>query len=363
MHAASDFLDRLAAHLQGITDPVEAVAEAIATALEWLPKDKHIGLLIVPGRAERAHRVGDVGRRAALRDTRCCADSTSTGPALGFTDADLDELAEHLLRIIQSFVIDPGRPPRRATNCAATCGGGSAPLYDRQRQRLPRLEHPRRAAAESWSTATSGNSFAAVSVSITCAVQSDVGTRHLDVKVRVDGCDDRLQRAHRRRARPARSRPRPRARATGARATKSGPNVGRHVGGRVEQRVQLQYPQRALDPAWTARAPDGSARRRCPRCRSAAWCGSTAQARRRPPRACRTAMHERQVQQVHLQADLVGDPDQRRVRERAEVDVGRAARPSSRPGLRRSGRSGRARMVRRGSRATMSIAGMNGTSG
>jgi hypothetical protein len=32
---------------------------------------------------------------------------------LGFTDADLDELAEHLLRIIQSFVIDPGRPPRQ----------------------------------------------------------------------------------------------------------------------------------------------------------------------------------------------------------------------------------------------------------
>jgi hypothetical protein len=32
---------------------------------------------------------------------------------LGFGDAELDELAEHLLRIIQSFVIDPGRPPRR----------------------------------------------------------------------------------------------------------------------------------------------------------------------------------------------------------------------------------------------------------
>jgi hypothetical protein len=36
--------------------------------------------------------------------------------ALGFSDADLDELAEHLLRIIQSFVIDPGRPPRRGKN-------------------------------------------------------------------------------------------------------------------------------------------------------------------------------------------------------------------------------------------------------
>ena len=32
--------------------------------------------------------------------------------ALGFTDAELNELAEHLLRIIQSFVLDPGRPPR-----------------------------------------------------------------------------------------------------------------------------------------------------------------------------------------------------------------------------------------------------------
>jgi hypothetical protein len=34
---------------------------------------------------------------------------------LGFSDTDLDELAEHLLRIIQSFVIDPGRPPRQGT--------------------------------------------------------------------------------------------------------------------------------------------------------------------------------------------------------------------------------------------------------
>jgi hypothetical protein len=32
--------------------------------------------------------------------------------ACGYSDTDLDELAEHLLRIIQSFVIDPGRPPR-----------------------------------------------------------------------------------------------------------------------------------------------------------------------------------------------------------------------------------------------------------
>lgn len=113
VHAASDFLDRLATHLQGITDPVDAVAEAIATALEWLPKDKHIGLLIAPGRpnAHTESVTSDVAvdfARAMLR--KFDVDWAS----LGYRDADLDELAEHLLRIIQSFVIDPGRPPRTA---------------------------------------------------------------------------------------------------------------------------------------------------------------------------------------------------------------------------------------------------------
>ena len=111
VHAASDFLERLAQHLRGITEPVEAVAEAIATALEWLPKDKHIGLLVVPGRAN-AHTesvTSDVALQFANAMLRRF-DVDWTG--LGFTDDDLDELAEHLLRIIQSFVIDPGRPPR-----------------------------------------------------------------------------------------------------------------------------------------------------------------------------------------------------------------------------------------------------------
>ncbi len=94
-----------------MTDPAEAAAEGIAIALEWLPEDKHIGLLIAPGRAD-AHTesvTSDVAvdfARALLRKF----DVDWAG--LGYTDTELDELAEHLLRIIQSFVIDPGRPPR-----------------------------------------------------------------------------------------------------------------------------------------------------------------------------------------------------------------------------------------------------------
>ena len=126
VHAAGDFLERLAEHLRGITEPVDAVAEAIATALEWLPKDKHIGLLVVPGRAN-AH-TESVTSDVALQFANSMLRRFDVDWAgLGFTDDDLDELAEHLLRIIQSFVIDPGRPPRTGRGPAglhATVGAG-----------------------------------------------------------------------------------------------------------------------------------------------------------------------------------------------------------------------------------------------
>jgi hypothetical protein len=53
--------------------------------------------------------------------------------SLGFTDAELDELAEHLLRIIQSFVLDPGRPPRRAAALRAYLRRWVAPAVDTAR--------------------------------------------------------------------------------------------------------------------------------------------------------------------------------------------------------------------------------------
>lgn len=111
VHAGAGFLDRLAEHVRGITEPADAVTEAIATALEWLPEDKHISLLVTPGRAD-AHSESvttDVALQVAKAMVRRF-DVDWTG--LGFSDEDLDELAEYLLRIIQSFVVDPGRPPR-----------------------------------------------------------------------------------------------------------------------------------------------------------------------------------------------------------------------------------------------------------
>ena len=110
-NAASSYLDRLADHLAGITDPADAAVEGIASTLEWLPRDKHVGLLLGPDRAGAFS--ADVTSDVAVDFARTMLGRFDVNWAgLGYTDADLDELAEHLLRIIQSFVIDPGRPPR-----------------------------------------------------------------------------------------------------------------------------------------------------------------------------------------------------------------------------------------------------------
>ncbi len=118
VHAASGFQERLEAHLRGITDPAEAVTEAVATALEWLPEDKHLGLLIMPGRP--SPHTESVTSEIALDFAHSMVRRFDVDWAgLGFSDADIDELSEHLLRIIQSFVIDPGRPPRQGDELRA----------------------------------------------------------------------------------------------------------------------------------------------------------------------------------------------------------------------------------------------------
>jgi AcrR family transcriptional regulator len=110
-NAATGYLDRLADHLAGITDPAQAAVEGIATTLEWLPNDKHIGLLLGPDRAGAFS--ADLTSDVAVDFARTMLGRFDVDwVGIGYTDADLNELAEYLLRIIQSFVIDPGRPPR-----------------------------------------------------------------------------------------------------------------------------------------------------------------------------------------------------------------------------------------------------------
>ncbi len=108
---AAPFLDKLAAHVRTIHDPAEAVVEAIAHTLERLPHERYLGLLLTPGKAS-AFSSG-VTSDTALSFGRAiverfAVDWTRAGYA---DDAELDSLVEFMLRVVQSLVIDPGRPP------------------------------------------------------------------------------------------------------------------------------------------------------------------------------------------------------------------------------------------------------------
>ncbi|MFE7745679.1 TetR/AcrR family transcriptional regulator [Nocardia sp. NPDC057455] len=120
------FLDILAAHLDHLTDPAEAVVEGIAYTLESLSADRYLGLLLTPGRAG-AFSPG-VTSDTALTFGRSILERFAVDwKGAGIDDSRLDELVEHMLRIVQSFVIDPGRPPRRGAALRAYLTAWVAP--------------------------------------------------------------------------------------------------------------------------------------------------------------------------------------------------------------------------------------------
>lgn len=112
LDSAGAFLDDLEAHLASLGDDPAAVAvEAVAHTLQRLPTDPYVGLLLSP------ERVGAHGAQLTSEPARVMARTVIDRfpvdwDARAFGDTDRDELAEHLLRVIQSFLLDPGSPPR-----------------------------------------------------------------------------------------------------------------------------------------------------------------------------------------------------------------------------------------------------------
>jgi AcrR family transcriptional regulator len=112
MDASAAFLAGLESHLTGREwSPAEAVVEGIAFTLEQLPHEPYLGLLLTPGRIGVVSRDFTSDTAMAMGRTmieRFPIDWTANG----FDGHDLDELVEQMLRTTQSFVVDPGTPPR-----------------------------------------------------------------------------------------------------------------------------------------------------------------------------------------------------------------------------------------------------------
>ncbi|MDF3284485.1 TetR/AcrR family transcriptional regulator [Gordonia sp. N1V] len=113
--ATAGFLDRLAGRLVGITDPAEAVVEGLATTLEVLPVDPYVSVVLSPGHSSSLQSA--ITSEVAIELCRSMLMQFDIDWAqAGFDDAELEELAEFLLRILQSFILDPGHPPRQGAH-------------------------------------------------------------------------------------------------------------------------------------------------------------------------------------------------------------------------------------------------------
>jgi AcrR family transcriptional regulator len=110
--ASAGFLARLEGHLgTDIRSAAEAVVEGIAYTLEQLPKEPYMGLLIAPGRVSVFSR--DFTSETSLTLGRAVIERFPVDwSAEGYEGSELDELVEQMLRMTQSFVVDPGTPPR-----------------------------------------------------------------------------------------------------------------------------------------------------------------------------------------------------------------------------------------------------------
>jgi AcrR family transcriptional regulator len=107
------FLDRLEAHLRGITDPAESMTECVAYTLEAIPRTPHLGLLLGPGHSP-VHSQEVTSAQAQEFGRSMIRRFDVDWEHYGYDEAALGELVEFVLRTTQSFLVAPGDPPRDA---------------------------------------------------------------------------------------------------------------------------------------------------------------------------------------------------------------------------------------------------------
>jgi len=111
MRSADGFLSQLAAHLKGITDPVVAMIEGVAFAIEQLPADSQVEFLL--HQRDRSGQTVSIMSETALTFGRSMLHRFDVDwERHGFDEAGIEELSEFCLRVLHSFLVDPGKPAR-----------------------------------------------------------------------------------------------------------------------------------------------------------------------------------------------------------------------------------------------------------
>lgn len=110
-HATNEFLSDLSQALEGLADPPHAIVEAIAQTFERLRENRRFAVLFAQPNSTEA--TAEVTAAPSIATGRVIVDQLPFDwAALGWTDADMNELVEVMLRFVQSLLLDPGDPPR-----------------------------------------------------------------------------------------------------------------------------------------------------------------------------------------------------------------------------------------------------------
>ena len=107
------FLDRLAARFGHLADPTEMLVEMMAYTLDRMPQERYLGMLLSSG-SDAGYPRGVTSPIAFQFAHSMLQRLDVDWDALGYGDAELDELVEFLLRLLQSFALDPGPARTRA---------------------------------------------------------------------------------------------------------------------------------------------------------------------------------------------------------------------------------------------------------
>lgn len=143
MRSAHGFLDQLAEHISGMTEPAAAMVEGLAFAVENLAGDRQFENLL--------NRRARSGSTVSLTSDTAKAFGRSMLHRLdvdwekhGFDEGALDELAEISLRTFHSILVDPGQPPRDGIALRRFVARwlGPAIVYPRLAQAMEALQPP-----------------------------------------------------------------------------------------------------------------------------------------------------------------------------------------------------------------------------
>ena len=112
--AAKQLIERVVAHVADLVDPAEVIIEAMVFCLDQLPNERYLSLLPAVGRRDilvveaTSPTAMELGRRMYSR-------LPIDWESLGYRESDVDGLVELMLRLLQSFIADPGHPARSQT--------------------------------------------------------------------------------------------------------------------------------------------------------------------------------------------------------------------------------------------------------